>query len=104
REASFRTHTRSHTFQPPSHDTRVLFDEARRLLRDWWLEHPGAAIRLLGIGTSQFAEAAQTDLFSTADTSSTARRPVDSLVDAVRERFGSAAIVRGRLLDESEER
>ncbi|HEX7030355.1 MAG TPA: DNA polymerase IV [Gammaproteobacteria bacterium] len=105
READFRTHTRSHSFRPPSHDTRVLFHEARRLLHGWWREHPGAAIRLLGLGTSQFAATEQPDLFAVPEPSagSPPRQKVDSLVDAVRERFGSTALVRGRLLDESGE-
>ncbi|HEX7046247.1 MAG TPA: DNA polymerase IV [Gammaproteobacteria bacterium] len=104
READFRTHTRSHSFQPPSHDTRLLFRQARRLLHEWWREHPGAAIRLLGIGTSQFTTVEQPDLFSSPQTpaGSPPRQKVDSLVDAVRDRFGSTALVRGRLVDEKD--
>lgn len=100
REASFRTHTRSHSFQPASNETRVLHEQARALLRAWWQEHPRAAIRLLGVGTSQFGSAGQTDLFTAPQAAQTlAHRPVDSLVDSVRERFGSGALIRGRLLE-----
>jgi len=103
RERSFATHTRSHTFQPPSNDTQVIWQQARRLLQTWWREHPGAAIRLLGVGTSQFGAAEQSDLFAVvpAETAGAKvhRKPVDTLVDAVRERFGSGALVRGRLVE-----
>lgn len=102
RESDFRTHTRSHSFQPPSNETRLLHAQARRLLRGWWREHPGAAIRLLGVGTSQFGAAEQADLFAAPIADAQRARPrqaLDSLVDSVRERFGSDALVRGRLLE-----
>lgn len=107
RERGFITHTRSHTFQPPSNETDIVWQQARRLLRAWWHEHPGASIRLLGVGTSQFDAAGQSDLFAPAiiadhpsrSDGRTPRKPVDSLVDAVREKFGTSALVRGRLLD-----
>ena len=100
REASFRTHTRSHSFQPAANETRVLHAQARALLQAWWREHPRAAIRLLGIGTSQFDAVEQADLFAAPTTGAGhPRQPLDTLVDSVRQRFGSGALVRGRLLD-----
>src|SRR5690606_14351447 len=97
READFTTHTRSRSFSPPSNDTTLLYREGRELLRGWWQGHPGARIRLLGIGTSQFADAVQNDLFSAGGAQ--AARPVDQLVDAIRGRFGSTALTRGKLLE-----
>lgn len=102
RERGFITHTRSRTFQPASNQTGVLLGEARALLRQWWQENPRAEVRLLGVGTSQFDREGQPDLFG--DDAARARgKPLDSLVDAVRERFGTTALVRGRLLDTHEE-
>lgn len=98
RERDFTTHTRSRTFQPASNETRVVHAQARALLKDWWREHPGAAIRLLGVGTSQFSEAVQPDLFTPMPQPGRATG-VDALVDAIRERFGGRALVRGRLVD-----
>ena len=50
----------------------------------------GAKIRLLGVGVSSLEEAAQLDLF----TRPSAER-LDRTMDALRARFGSAAIRRG---------
>ena len=81
----------------------MLFEQARQLLRAWWQENPAAAIRLLGVGTSQFAPVEQADLFAAApDREKRPGKTLDSLVDNVRERFGAAALVRGRLLKESD--
>lgn len=100
REAGFITHSRSRTFSPASNDTRALFDQARNLLQTWWREHPGAALRLIGIGTSQFETAAQTDLFANHDPVCKRSSEVDALMDSVRERFGGSALIRGRLLED----
>lgn len=103
RQRDFTTHTRSHTFHPPSSDTAILWQQSRRLLQNWWREHPGAAIRLLGVGTSQFEATEQADLFGAqslpAGDGQRRHRPVDALVDSIRDRFGATSLVRGRLLD-----
>lgn len=102
REQGFITHTRSCSFRPASNETQVLWQQARRLLQQWWHEHPNAAIRLIGIGTSQFEAIEQPDLFSVTPATQSSDKPakrLDTLVDSVRERFGASALVRGRLLD-----
>lgn len=100
READFTTHSRSRTFSPASHDTRVLFEQARRLLQAWWQEHPDAALRLLGVVASQFETAGQNDLFADTDPQRGRDSRLDALVDSVRGRFGDNALVRARLLDD----
>lgn len=97
READFTTHTRSHSFAPPSNQTSLIYKEARELLRTWRKAHPGVAVRLLGVGTSQFAENTQNDLFAAEPLQQA--RPVDHLVDAIRGRFGGNALTRGKLLE-----
>lgn len=107
RQHDFTTHTRSHTFQPASNDTNVLWQEARRLLQAWWREHPRAAIRLLGVGASQFEAVEQADLFGNATISgedeSRPRKPVDALVDSIRDRFGATSLTRARLIDTADD-
>jgi len=55
----------------------------------------GKRIRLLGVGTSGFGEREQLGLFGTGD--DRLRRAVEA-ADEVRERFGTRAITRARLL------
>lgn len=100
RERDFTTHSRSHTFAPASNDTRVLFEQARRLLQAWWQQHPGAALRLLGVGTSQFETLPQDDLFADSDPVRQRNSRLDALVDSVRDRFGGDALKRARLLED----
>ena len=59
-------------------------------------ETDGRAFRLIGIGAQELVEAnqvVQDDLFGGAGTGES---NVEKVVDAVRERFGDAAIVKGR--------
>lgn len=96
RQSDFTTFTRQRALHPASNDTRLLYEVAAGLLHDWLDEAPGARIRLLGIGGSALAHAAQGDLFGQAagDAGST----VDRTVDAIRGRFGTLAMGRARTL------
>lgn len=100
READFTTRTRSRSFDPPAQDTQTLFAIARRLLRDWQSANPDKPLRLLGVGTSNFAALEQLDMFPVSDTAGR----LDGTVDAVRSKFGMAALRRGRLLDDPDTR
>jgi DNA polymerase-4 len=64
READFTTHTRQRRFSPPGDNAKVLYRLARALLNTWATAHPGAGLRLLGVGASQFTAAAQLDLLA----------------------------------------
>lgn len=86
READFTTHTRSRSFQPASKDFPVLLKLAAALLGEWRRAFPDAAIRLLGIGGSNFHTHDQFELF--ADPGAERARELEAAVDAVRERFG----------------
>jgi DNA polymerase-4 len=96
RTHDFRIHTRSHSFDPPSDETRVLYRHAQVLLRQWLDEHPGAAVRLLGFGASNFDQARQAGLFDEDAPGRDAR--LDAVADAIRRQFGRAALTRGALL------
>jgi DNA polymerase-4 len=90
RRGDFTTYTRQRRFEPPTQETRVVTAIALDLLRAWLAEQPRAAIRLLGVGTSQLQPASQLDLFTTAETGR--NRQLDDAVDRIREKFGKVAL------------
>ena len=115
--ADFTQVTRSRTLAEPVCDTQSIFDTALALLAEL---NPRKDLRLIGVGVSQFGQPparqlSLLDLASPHDTTQaggqTAKqagvqaapaRPkgaLDQAMDAVRGRFGKAAIVRGDLLD-----
>lgn len=97
RQADFTTFTRQRAMRPPGNATRQIFEMARALLHQWLSEHPGAEIRLLGVGGSDLSAAGQRDLF--ADDATPQDSPVDEAVDDIRERFGKSSLNRARTLD-----
>ncbi|MEL6365730.1 MAG: DNA polymerase IV [Pseudomonadota bacterium] len=90
--ADFESRTRSVTLERPTDLSARLFDAALGLL---YGAADGARFRLIGVGVSGLAdaEAPQTDLFGTPDAKAKAR---EAAMDAVRARFGAAAIGTGR--------
>jgi DNA polymerase-4 len=88
RDESFHTVTRCETLAAPTDASAAIFDIATRLLR---AVHGQKRVRLLGVSVSGFDER-QMELFQPASS------PVDSLRDAVRERFGRNALTRASLL------
>jgi DNA polymerase-4 len=97
READFSTCTRQRALRPPTSGTDHLYDAARQLLATWLAEHPGARIRLLGVGGSELAAAVQQDLFATPDSIESPQ--LDRAIDGIRERFGSLSLGRARTLN-----
>jgi len=97
RQSDFRTFTRQKSLRPPGNGTDQIFEIARGLLRTWLVRNPGTRIRLLGVGGSGLAPAAQDDLFAGQDTAPGTE--VDRTVDEIRDRFGSASVGRARTLD-----
>lgn len=100
REPDFTTHTRSRRLRPASNESRALFTHARQLLDEWFAEHPGVALRLLGVACSQFESASQLGLFAEQKGQSDSR--LDAVIDSVRRRFGNTAVQRGRLLKDED--
>ena len=92
RESDFRTHTRQRALVPPAQDSHTLGRAALALLEAWRREHPGARLRLLGVGTSDLGPPGQADLFGSA---APAGKPeLDAALDAIRGKFGNAAVRR----------
>ncbi len=97
RQADFTTFTRQRSLNPPSSGTDSIYGAARELLDVWLEEHPGASVRLLGVGSSDLTAWSQADLFS-ASTLSTGTE-LDETADRIRDKFGSASVARARSLD-----
>ncbi len=110
RFSDFTTRTVRRTLPAPTADEAVFGPVAQQLVREAWT--PGVGLRLLGVGVSGFdAAAVQLDLLQDAPGPGTAspggavqppagRDPgLVRGIDAVRERFGEGALLRGRDLD-----
>jgi DNA polymerase-4 len=95
RRADFTTYTRQSALKPPTQDTAVIAAAAKNLLRQWLAQQPKAAVRLLGVGVSGLQTLPQADLFAGGPVQVTR---LDSAVDGIRERFGSAMLTRASLL------
>jgi len=91
RLADFSTHSRRRSFAPATHATAAVADVAAELLNAWLGEHPGAAVRLLGVAVAEFSPLAQQDLFESGPAKDSR---LDSAVDEVRHRFGHALLLR----------
>ncbi|MBC6982083.1 DNA polymerase IV [Caulobacter sp. 17J80-11] len=93
--ADFRLITRRRTLPVPTQTARTLFNEGRTLLAR---EADGrVAYRLIGIGMAELVDAADArgDLFGGDDGRAL---KTETAVDALREKFGKAAVTTGRAL------
>jgi DNA polymerase-4 len=101
RRADFTTLTRQRTLAPATCETGVIAATARGLLAAWLQEEGlggksgrrcGPAVRLLGVSATALQDAAQEDLFAAPGGARGTR--LDSALDAIRDRFGGAAVSR----------
>jgi DNA polymerase-4 len=96
RDSSFRTITRQRTLAEPTDLAEPIWRTALELARP---EIRGIHVRLLGVGTSGFAEREQLTLFNEDPAGKDGRRRrATEAADAVRRRFGDRAVTRARLL------
>jgi DNA polymerase IV len=91
--------TRSRTLTDPFDSTQQIFDTGARLLRS--VKLPGK-VRLIGIGMSNFSTGEQ-QLKIFGDPGLARHERLDKALDAIHERFGDAAVKRGRLFDSKTE-
>lgn len=101
RRHDFRTFTRQTRLVPATRESRVLVETAQQLLDGWLRAHPRARWRLIGVGTSDLAATAQEDLFAAPST--IANRKLDAAVDAIKRRFGPAALARANVIATADE-
>jgi DNA polymerase-4 len=91
--ASFATRTRNARLASPTRLPETLFAAARPLLAK---EADGTAFRLIGIGAQPLALAAEADRGDLADPEAPKRAARWAAMEALRARFGEAAVVQGR--------
>jgi DNA polymerase-4 len=98
RSSDFRTRHRAQALPEPSDSTDVLWQAAQGLF-DRGVGRDLLPLRLLGVGAARLTRevAAQGELFDGGQREQ--RQALDRAVDAIRGRFGAAAIRRGSLLD-----
>jgi DNA polymerase-4 len=92
RTPDFARHTRQRRFTPADQSFATLYPIARVLLERWLMQHPGQALRLLGVGARDFEAAEQLPLFEDA---SGREQRLEAAVDAAQQRFGAQALGRG---------
>jgi len=94
RYADFHTVTRSESLDAPTSVTRELYRSALRLLQTQLMRN-SQPVRLLGMGTSGITTEVleQGQLFEQGDREQ--QRRIDTVVDAVKSRFGHRAMRRG---------
>ncbi len=96
KSADFKLRTRSRSGLPPTQLASRLFDDADALLR---AELDGTRYRLIGIGAADLVEAREADQSDlTGDASIARTKSREAALDAVREKFGAEAIIRGLAL------
>ena len=91
RFAGFETHTFQATLEAATDLDDDFLATADQLLGQALVE--GRPVRLIGIGAANLSEATQDSLF---DEDRSRRRALDGALDQLRQRFGPAAILRGR--------
>ena len=97
KSADFKTRTRARTLPTPTALAARLFEAGRDMLAR---EADGTAYRLIGIGLSDLGPLDKADPADLVDASIARNVKVESAVDALRARFGKAAVMKGIVLDD----
>jgi DNA polymerase-4 len=97
KSADFRIRTRSRSLATPTVLAARIFETGREMLMK---EADGTAYRLIGIGISELTSLDKADPADLVDTSIARNVKVEGAVDALRAKFGKAAVVKGIVLDD----
>lgn len=95
--ADFKIRTRSRALPSPTLLAARLFETGRDMLMK---EADGTAYRLIGIGLSELTDPGRADPADLVDPSIARSVKVEGAVDALRSRFGKAAVVKGITFDD----
>ena len=90
--ADFRLRTRARSLPQPTQLATRIFEAARELLLR---EATGTRFRLIGVGVSDLHDAGEADHGDLVDTRAARDKATEAAVDALRARFGGAAVVKG---------
>jgi DNA polymerase-4 len=88
----FKLRTRTRSSPAPTQLATRLFSVARELLAR---EANGASFRLIGVSTADFAAAEEADIGDLIDGTAGREKAREQAIDALRERFGADAVIRG---------
>jgi DNA polymerase-4 len=95
--ADFRLRTRAHSLAAPTQLAAKIFGAGRDLLER---EADGTRFRLIGIGVSALAVAADADPADLVDRQGERNKAAEQAIDRLRAKFGRLAVVKGLALDE----
>ena len=100
RDERFTTVTRAITLESPTQVVEEIFEAARRLFHER-VRFGNRAVRLLGVGVTNLLSkpVRQLDLFEEDPGARDRARSLAKVADAIREKLGDGAIVRGRLVE-----
>ncbi len=101
RRSDFRTYARQTPLKPASAETQRFYQAALRLTERWREANPDSPIRLLGVAARDLNQRSQGDLFGGPGEDES---EIDTAVDAIREKFGSAVVGRARSVKHEPER
>ncbi len=92
RMPDFKLRTRTRSGLPPTQMATRLFAAARALLAQ---QPDGERYRLIGIGAADLQPGADADAFDLVEGDRSREKARETAIDALREKFGAAAIQRG---------
>lgn len=92
KDQRFRLTTRARSGLPPTQLASRLFEPARAMLR---AECDGRLFRLIGIGAGDLRPASEADRGDLADAGVASQKRIETAIDAIREKFGRAALQKG---------
>src|SRR5207302_556364 len=97
--ADFRIRTRARSIEYPTQLAGRIFAAGRELLAR---EIDGTKFRLLGIGVSSLAAAAQADPAEFSNIGGARNAAAEHAVDQLRQKFGDEAVIRGLMFEDEE--